>query len=128
MRLAAAGIAKSQQVLASVHERTILEQFNLLADSQGQTLEVEVFQCLLHWKPGRLDQPDDLVGPANITLRLCQFVQILFVTESFLRGPDGISGVIFTEHRQVKFFEQFGEMFATMLHTARTSWCSSNAS
>lgn len=48
VRLATAGIAEGQQILTSVYKRAVLEQFDLLAYSQGQTPEIEVLQRLFH--------------------------------------------------------------------------------
>ena len=94
----------------------------MLAYSQRQTLEIEVFQRFFHRKSGSLDQADDLVGPADIAFYLGKLVQVLLVAESFAHCFDGVFGVILTEHRQMKLFEQFGQLFTQVLfHAVITS-------
>jgi hypothetical protein len=104
VRLAAAGIAKSQQILASIHKRALQEYLDLLSYSQRQTFEIEVLQGLFHRQPRSLDQPHYLVCPADIAFYLGQLMQILLIAQSFIDRFAVIFGVVLTEHRQMKLF------------------------
>ena len=64
----------------------------------------------------------DAVLATDFAFATDQFEQVLLVAEFLAHCFDGVFGVILTEHRQMKLFEQFGQLFTQIpFHTVIAS-------
>src|SRR5262249_25089187 len=118
MRLAAARIAESQDVLPAIEKATVQQGLDLAGRLRRQALHLEVLHRLFQGEARDAKQLRDAVLPAFLTFAFHQLEQVLLVPQGLAFGLARLLFEAAPDRRQMQFFQILVEVFLPSLRLA----------